>query len=149
MLQRTVFMNKIRMLQRTHRLQRTRKNTIGRRSKHVRMTFSIIVYSRERVTIRITNRCDFFCTMSLFPFSRLFPTCFGPSWAHHQGYFKLLFLCYHLVRVVLCWSSACVSGLVCGGDFGVKQNLKFIGKECLCSSCALDCSCFLLGNVCS
>ena len=46
-------------------------------------------------------------------------TCFGPSWAHHQGYFKLLFLCYHLVHAVLCWSSACASGLVCGGDFGV------------------------------
>ena len=55
--------------------------------------------------------------LSLFPFSRLFPTCFGPSWAHHQGYFKLLFLCYHLVHAVLCWSPACVSGLVCGGDF--------------------------------
>ena len=40
--------------------------------------------------------------MSLFPISRLFPTCFGPSWAHHQGYFKLLFLCYHLVHAVLC-----------------------------------------------
>ena len=54
-----------------------------------------------------------------FLFSRLFPTCFGPSWAHHQGYFKLLLLCYHLVHAVLCWSSACVRGLVCGGDFGV------------------------------
>ena len=29
-----------------------------------------------------------FCTMSLFPFPRLFPTCFGLSWAHHQGYFQ-------------------------------------------------------------
>ena len=62
--------------------------------------------------------------MSLFPFSRLFPTCFGPSWAHHQGYFKLLFLCYHLVHAVLCWSSACVSGLVCGGDFGVHVGKR-------------------------
>ena len=60
------------------------------------------------IKIKITNRCDI-CTMSLFPFSRLFPTCFGPSWAHHQEYFKLLFLCYHLVHAVLCWSSACVS----------------------------------------
>ena len=58
-------------------------------------------YNQSCVTIRITNRCDF-CTMSLFPFSRLFPTCFGPSWAHHQGYFKLLFSCYHLVHAVLC-----------------------------------------------
>jgi len=37
MLQRTVFINKIRMLQRTHMLQRTRRNTIGRRSKLVRI----------------------------------------------------------------------------------------------------------------
>jgi hypothetical protein len=71
------------------------------------------------VTIRITNSCDFFCTVSLFHFSRLFPTCFGLLWAHHQGYLQLLFLCYHLVHAVLCWSSACISGLVCGGDFSV------------------------------
>ena len=38
MLQRTVFINKIRMLQRTQTLQRTRRNTIGRRSTRVRMT---------------------------------------------------------------------------------------------------------------
>jgi len=38
MLQRTVFINKIRMLQRTQILQRTRRNTIGRRSRRVRMT---------------------------------------------------------------------------------------------------------------
>jgi len=68
MLKRTVFINKIRMLQRTHRLQRTRKNTIGRRSKRVRVTCSIIVYSRERVTIRITNRCDFFVLCLYFLF---------------------------------------------------------------------------------
>jgi len=37
MLQRTVFINKIRMLQRTQMLQRTRKNTIGRRNMRVRM----------------------------------------------------------------------------------------------------------------
>jgi len=71
------------------------------------------------VIIRITNRCDFLYYVFISFFSRLFPTFFGPSWAHHQGYFKLLFLCYHLVHAVLCSSSACVSGLVCGGDFGV------------------------------
>jgi len=38
-LQRTVFINKIRMLQRTEMLQRTRRNTISRRSTRVRMTF--------------------------------------------------------------------------------------------------------------
>jgi len=43
MLQRTVFINEIRML------QRTRRNTIGRRSTRVRMTCSIIVLSRERL----------------------------------------------------------------------------------------------------
>ena len=58
------------------------------------------------------------CTMSLFPFSRHFRTCFLPSWVHHQGYFKLLFLCYQVAHAVLCWSSACVSGLFCVGDFG-------------------------------
>jgi hypothetical protein len=39
MLQRTVFVNKIRMLQRIQMLQGTRKNTIGRRSTRVRMTY--------------------------------------------------------------------------------------------------------------
>ena len=28
------------------------------------------------------------CTMSLFPFSRLFPTCFGPSWGPSSGVFQ-------------------------------------------------------------
>ena len=37
MLQRTVFINKVRMLQRTKMLQRKRRNTIGRRSTRVRM----------------------------------------------------------------------------------------------------------------
>jgi len=36
--QRTVFINKIRTLQRTQMLQRTPRNTIGRRSTRVRMT---------------------------------------------------------------------------------------------------------------
>ena len=39
MLQRTVFIYKIRMLQRTEMLQRTRRNTIGRRSTRVCMMF--------------------------------------------------------------------------------------------------------------
>ena len=38
MLQRIVFINKIRMLQWTQMLQRTQRNTIGRRSTRVRMT---------------------------------------------------------------------------------------------------------------
>jgi len=38
MLQRTVFIKKIRMLQRTQMLQRTRRNTIGRRSTRVPTT---------------------------------------------------------------------------------------------------------------
>jgi len=38
MLQRTDFINKIRMLQRTQMLQRTRRNSIGRRITRVRMT---------------------------------------------------------------------------------------------------------------
>jgi len=38
MLQRTVFINKIRMLQRTQMLQWARRNTIGRRSRRVCMT---------------------------------------------------------------------------------------------------------------
>jgi len=38
MLQRTVFIKKIRKLQRTQMLQRNRRNTIGRRSTRMRMT---------------------------------------------------------------------------------------------------------------
>ena len=45
MIQRTVFINKIRMLQRTQMLQRTRWNTIGRRNTHVLMTCSILVFN--------------------------------------------------------------------------------------------------------
>ena len=37
MLQRTVLINKIRILQQTQMLQRTRWNTIGRRTTHVHM----------------------------------------------------------------------------------------------------------------
>ena len=43
MLQRTVFINKIRML------QRTRRNTTGRPSTRVRVTCSITVFTRERL----------------------------------------------------------------------------------------------------
>jgi hypothetical protein len=49
MLQQTVFNNKIRMLQRTQMLQLTRRNTIGRRSTLVRLTCSIIIFTRERL----------------------------------------------------------------------------------------------------
>jgi len=38
MLQRTIFINNIRMLQRTQVLQRKRRNTTGRRSTHVHLT---------------------------------------------------------------------------------------------------------------
>ena len=53
-------------------------------------------YNKNYQQMRLFVRCLYFL------FSRLFPTCFGPSWVHHQGYFKLLFLCYHLVHAVLC-----------------------------------------------
>ena len=53
-------------------------------------------YNKNYQHMRLFVLCPYFL------FLRLFPTCFGPSWAHHQGYFKLLFLCYHLVRAVLC-----------------------------------------------
>ena len=43
MLRRKVFVNKMRML------QRTRRNTIGRRSTRVRMTCSIIIFTKERL----------------------------------------------------------------------------------------------------
>jgi len=46
----------------------------------------------------------------------MFRAFMGPS----SGVFQS-FLCHHLVHAVLCWSSACVSGLVCGGDFGVTH----------------------------
>ena len=55
-----------------------------------------------RVTIRITNRCDSLYYVFISFFLVFFLTCFVPSWAHHQGYFRLLFLCYHLVHAVLC-----------------------------------------------
>jgi len=45
MIQRTVFINKIRML------QRTRRNNIGRRSKRMRMTCSIKFFTRERLFV--------------------------------------------------------------------------------------------------
>jgi len=48
MLQRTVFIYKIRMLQRTEMLQRTRRNTIGWRSTRVRMTFRAFPLWLER-----------------------------------------------------------------------------------------------------
>ena len=51
---------------------------------------SIYCYNKDCQQMRLS-------VLSLFPFSRLFPTCFGPSWAHHQGCYKLLFLCYNLV----------------------------------------------------
>jgi hypothetical protein len=48
MLQRTVFINKIRMLQRTQILQRTQRNTIGRRNTHVGMTHRTLPLWLER-----------------------------------------------------------------------------------------------------
>jgi len=65
MLQRTTattnsFINKIRMLQRTQMLQRTRRNTLGRRSTRGRVTFSIIVFTRERLFILFKFRCTMY-----------------------------------------------------------------------------------------
>ena len=48
MLQRTVFMNKIRMLQRAQILKRTRRNTISRRSTRVRITCRAFLLWSER-----------------------------------------------------------------------------------------------------
>jgi len=48
MLQRTVFIDKIRMLQRTQMLQRKWRNTIGRRSTRVRMTCRALPLWSER-----------------------------------------------------------------------------------------------------
>jgi len=48
--QRTVFINKIRKLQRTQKLQRTWRNTIGRRSTRVRMTCRAFPFWLERQT---------------------------------------------------------------------------------------------------
>jgi len=50
MLQRTIFINKIRMLQRTQMLQRTRRNTFDRRSTRVRMTFRAFPLWLERLS---------------------------------------------------------------------------------------------------
>jgi len=48
MLQRTVFINKIRMLQWTQMLQRTRRNTVSRRSTRVRMMCWVFLLWLER-----------------------------------------------------------------------------------------------------
>ena len=48
MLQRTVFVNKIRVLQRTQMLQRTRRNTFDRRSTRVCTTFRAFPFWLER-----------------------------------------------------------------------------------------------------
>jgi len=53
------------------------------------------------VTIRITNRCDFLYYVFISIFSS-FPYMFRAFMAHRQGYYKLSFLCYHLVHAVLC-----------------------------------------------
>jgi len=76
-------------------------------------TSTCMCYNKNYQQMRLFVLCLYF----LFPvFSLHVSGLHGPN---HQGYFKLLLLCYHLVHAVLCWSSACVSGLVCGGDFGV------------------------------
>ena len=49
MLQRTVCINKITIIQRTQMVRRTRRNTIGRRSTGERMTCSVKVLTRERL----------------------------------------------------------------------------------------------------
>jgi hypothetical protein len=63
--------------------------------------------------------------MSLFPFSRLSPTCFGPSWAHHQGYFKLLF--YATIWFMQCF----VDRLRASADWFVvvHESPKHVGKR--------------------
>jgi len=48
MLHRTVFINKIRMLQQTQMLQRTRRNTISRRSMRVCLTCQAFLLWLER-----------------------------------------------------------------------------------------------------
>jgi len=48
MLQRTAFINKIRMLQRTEMLQRTRRSTIGRHNTRIRMTCRTLPLWLER-----------------------------------------------------------------------------------------------------
>jgi hypothetical protein len=47
-IQRTVFISKIRMLRRTQMLQRTRRNTVGRRSTRVRIMFQAFPLWLER-----------------------------------------------------------------------------------------------------
>jgi hypothetical protein len=45
------------MSQRTQMLQRTRRNTIGRRSTRVRMTFSIIFFTKEKFFMVLKFTC--------------------------------------------------------------------------------------------
>jgi hypothetical protein len=56
--QRTIFINKIRILQRTHMLQRMRRNTIGRRSTRVRLTcraFPLWLKSQSSISLRFVR----------------------------------------------------------------------------------------------
>jgi len=59
MLQRTVLINKIRMLQRTQMLQRTRRNPIGRRSTRVRMTCRAFPLWSERRSSSLSSFMKF------------------------------------------------------------------------------------------
>ena len=81
-----------------------------------------------------------------------YPTCFGLSWVHHQGYPKLFFL-YTAIWFMqcLCCSSACACGLVCRGGFTVhKPIIRGVSScffiystiwfmQCLCCSSACAC----------
>jgi len=53
----------------------------------------------------------------------VFPTCFRLLPAHHQGYIHLLFMCCHLVRVMLCWATA------------QKTHCKMAAKFLLADTC--------------
>ena len=70
--------------------------------------------------------------MSLFPFPRLFPTCFGPSWAHHQGYYKLFYAtiwfmqCFidHLCASVR-WRTQTINKALHEPNGSTKKSLKY------------------------
>ena len=66
----------------------------------------------------------YFFMIFLYLIFLVIPTCFGLLPAHHQGYLQLLFMCYHLVHVVLCCLFACV----CSADWFVVVTTVYYNE---------------------
>ena len=109
MLQRTVLINNIRMLQRTQTLQRTRRNTIGRCYMRVHMTCRAFPLWLERQSLSLLSFVRF-----SYHFSSVF--CLFASLAGKDC------LCFSCALNCLCF----LLGNVCA-EFSLRKN-------CLCFS---------------